>query len=131
MTRIRAFTLIVPDYPAGLAFYRDVMGFVVTADLDQGHKRWITLRAPDGGPDIVLARADTDAQRRAIGQQGGGRVWLFLETPDFAREHARMTAAGILFEESPRHEAYGIVAVWQDPFGNRWDLIQPAPPHPV
>ena len=124
MMRIAALTIIVPDYAAGLAFYQGVMGFAVTADVDQGHKRWITLRAPGGGAEIVLARADDAPQRSAIGAQGGGRVWLFLETDDFAADHARMLAAGVQFEEAPRHEDYGTVAVWRDPFGNRWDLLQ-------
>jgi catechol 2,3-dioxygenase-like lactoylglutathione lyase family enzyme len=72
----------------------------------------------------VLARPEGERQRAAVGDQCGGRVFLFLETDDFVRDHARMTAAGVLFEEEPRHEAYGTVAVWRDPFGNRWDLIE-------
>jgi catechol 2,3-dioxygenase-like lactoylglutathione lyase family enzyme len=122
--RLAALSLIVPDYAAGISFYVDVMGFRLTADVDQGHKRWITVQAPGGGAEIVLARAENANQRAAIGNQGGGRVWLFLETDDFVRDHARMLAAGIPFEEAPRHEPYGTVAVWRDPFGNRWDLIQ-------
>jgi catechol 2,3-dioxygenase-like lactoylglutathione lyase family enzyme len=122
--RIAAFTLVVPDYAAGLDFYVDTMGFRLIDDIDQGHKRWITVQAPDGGPQMVLARAENAAQKAVVGQQGGGRVWLFLETDDFAHDHARMLAAGVTFEEAPRHEPYGIVAVWRDPFGNRWDLLQ-------
>jgi catechol 2,3-dioxygenase-like lactoylglutathione lyase family enzyme len=124
--RVAALSLVVPDYAAGLAFYVDVMGFRLIADIDQGHKRWITVQAPDGGPHLVLARAENAAQRAVIGTQGGGRVWLFLETDDFARDHARMQARGVVFEEEPRAEPYGTVAVWRDPFGNRWDLIEPA-----
>ncbi len=124
--KVAAVALVVPDYAAGLRFLVDGLGFAVTADVDQGSKRWITLCAPGGGPDIVLARADTDRQRAAIGDQCGGRVFLFLTTDDFARDSARIAAAGGTFEETPRHEAYGTVAVWRDPFGNRWDLIQPA-----
>jgi catechol 2,3-dioxygenase-like lactoylglutathione lyase family enzyme len=123
--RIRAFTLVVPSYQAGLDFYVGTLGFRLTEDIDQGHKRWVTVEAPGGGPQIVLARAENDAQRAVIGGQGGGRVWLFLETDDFAHDHARMLAAGITFEEAPRVEPYGTVAVWRDPFGNRWDLICP------
>jgi catechol 2,3-dioxygenase-like lactoylglutathione lyase family enzyme len=122
--RLAALSLIVPDYAAGIAFYVDLLGFRLTADIDQGHKRWITVQPPGGGAEIVLARAENANQRAAIGNQGGGRVWLFLETDDFVRDHARMLAAGIPFEEAPRHEPYGTVAVWRDPFGNRWDLIQ-------
>jgi catechol 2,3-dioxygenase-like lactoylglutathione lyase family enzyme len=122
--RIAALSVIVPSYAAGLAFYRDVMGFIVTADVDQGRKRWVTVQPPGGGAQIVLARADTQEQMAAVGAQGAGRVWLFLETDDFAGDHARMLAAGVVFEEEPRIEDYGTVAVWRDPFGNRWDLIQ-------
>jgi catechol 2,3-dioxygenase-like lactoylglutathione lyase family enzyme len=122
--RIAALSIIVPDYTAGMSFYVDTLGFRLTADIEQGHKRWITVQAPGGGPDIVLARAENPAQRAMIGAQGGGRVWLFLETTDFTRDHAKMLASGVVFEEVPRHESYGIVAVWRDPFGNRWDLIQ-------
>lgn len=122
--RVSAFTLIVPDYDSGCAFYIGVLGFRLIDDIDQGHKRWITVQAPGGGPQIVLARAENNQQRAAIGAQGGGRVWLFLETDDFARDHAWMQNAGIAFEEAPRHEVYGTVAVWRDPFGNRWDLLQ-------
>lgn len=124
--QIMALSLVVPDYDAAIAFYCTVMGFTLTADLPQDGKRWVTVQPPGGGCQLVLVRADSPQQSAAIGQQAGGRVWLFLQTDDFARDHARMTAAGVQFEEPPRHEAYGTVAVWRDPFGNRWDLIQPA-----
>lgn len=122
--RLGAVALIVPDYQTGLDFYVGKLGFALIEDVDQGRKRWITVAPPGGGCALVLARADTEAQRAAIGAQGAGRVWLFLETPDFARDHRAMLAAGVEFEEAPRHEEYGIVAVWRDPFGNRWDLLQ-------
>lgn len=124
MRRIFALSLIVPDYQAGLDFYVGKLGFKLIEDVDQGHKRWITVAPTETGPMLVLARAENDRQRAAIGGQGAGRVWLFLETDDFARDHAAMLAAGVEFEEAPRHEPYGIVAVWRDPFGNRWDLLQ-------
>jgi catechol 2,3-dioxygenase-like lactoylglutathione lyase family enzyme len=124
--RLISVALVVPHYDAAIAFFCDVLGFALTADLDQGAKRWVTVRPPGGGAQLVLAQADGPRQMAAIGDQCGGRVWLFLETDDFARDHARMIAAGVVFEESPRHEPYGIVAVWRDPWGNRWDLIQPA-----
>jgi predicted enzyme related to lactoylglutathione lyase len=123
--RLSALALVVPGYAEGLAFFT-ALGFTVTADVDQGHKRWVTLRPPGGGPDILLARADTARQAAAIGDQAGGRVFLFLQTDDFARDARLITAAGGTFEEPPRDEPYGRVAVWRDPFGNRWDLIQPA-----
>ena len=122
--RISALALIVPDYDQGIAFYRDVMGFRLVEDIDQGRKRWVTMEPPGGGVKIVIARAEGAAQTGAIGNQAGGRVWLFLETDDFWRDHEKMTALGVHFEEVPRDEIYGIVAVWCDPFGNRWDLIQ-------
>ncbi|MGL6209914.1 MAG: VOC family protein [Paracoccaceae bacterium] len=124
--KLTALSLVVPGYAEGVAFFCDGLGFVIADDVDQGSKRFITIRAPGGGPMIVLARADTPAQQAAVGNQAGGRVWLFLETDDFARDHARIIAAGGVFEEAPRHEPYGTVAVWRDPFGNRWDLIEPA-----
>lgn len=124
--RISALSLVVPDYDEAIAFYCGVMGFDLVADQPQGAKRWVLVRPPGGGVALVLARADTPRQRAAVGDQAGGRVWLFLETDDFARDAARMAGAGVVFEEAPRHESYGTVAVWRDPFGNRWDLLHPA-----
>lgn len=121
---IAAIALVVPDYDRAIAFYCDVMGFTLSANIDQGCKRWVTVRPPGGGAELVLARADGPVQQASIGYQAGGRVFLFLETDNFARDHAHMMAAGVLFEEPPRTEPYGTVAVWQDPFGNRWDLIE-------
>ncbi|WP_299964325.1 VOC family protein [uncultured Roseobacter sp.] len=121
---LAALSIIVPDYEAGIAFFCGTLGFTLSEDIDQGRKRWVTVTAPGGQLRIVLARADTDRQRAAIGNQGAGRVWLFLETDDFARDHAALQARGIVFEEAPRHEPYGTVAVFRDPFGNRWDLIE-------
>lgn len=125
--RLARVSLIVPDYDAGISFFRDRLGFRLIADIDQGCKRWVVVAPPGGGAQIVLARAEGATQRAAIGAQGAGRVWLFLETDDFARDHAAMLAQGILFEETPRAEPYGTVAVFRDPFGNRWDLIGPPP----
>ncbi|WP_374397916.1 VOC family protein [Tabrizicola sp.] len=124
-SRISAIALVVPDYEAGLAFYVGTLGFRLVQDIDQGRKRWVTVEPAGGGTRLVLARAEGEAQRAAIGKQAGGRVFLFLQTDDFARDHAAMLAAGVTFEEAPRHEPYGSVAVWRDPFGNRWDLIGP------
>ncbi len=123
-SRLAAVALIVPDYDTAIGFFCDVLGFRLTEDIDQGPKRWVTVEPPDGGVRLVLARGEGAEQLAAIGHQAGGRVWLFLETDDFARDHARMCAAGVQFEEEPRHEPYGEVAVWRDPWGNRWDLIE-------
>ena len=123
---LSAVTLVVPDYDAAIAFYAEGLGFEVRADLPQGPgKRWVLVAPPGGSTALLLARAATEAQRSAIGNQTGGRVAFFLTTDDFARDAARLSAAGAMFEEAPRSESYGIVAVWRDPFGNRWDLIQP------
>ncbi len=126
-TRISATALVVPDYDQAIAFYVGKLGFRLTEDIDQGCKRWVTVEPPGGGARLVLARAEGADQTAVIGHQAGGRVFLFLQTDDFARDHAAMLAAGVTFEEPPRHEPYGSVAVWRDPFGNRWDLIGPTP----
>lgn len=125
MQTLHAISIVVPDYDAAIAFYCDILGFSLAEDVDQGRKRWVRVIPPGathGG--LILARADNDRQRAAIGDQFGGRVGLFLSTDDFARDHANMLAKGVMFEEDPRSEPYGTVAVWQDPFGNRWDLVQ-------
>ena len=123
--QIAAIALVVPDYDAAIAFYCGQLGFELLQDQDQGHgKRWVTV-APKGGQcALLLARAVDEPQRAAIGNQTGGRVFLFLESSDFAADHARMLAAGVDFLEAPRHEPYGSVAVFRDPFGNKWDLMQ-------
>ena len=120
---LSAITLIVPDYDAGIDFYCGVMGFGLTEDVDQGRKRWVRVTPPGAQTGFILARADDDQQKAAIGKQGAGRVWLFLKVDDFMAEFDRLTAAGVIYEEAPRHEPYGKVAVFRDPFGNRWDLL--------
>ncbi len=128
-SRLAAVSILVPDYDNAIRFYCGALGFELTDDIDQGHKRWVTVTPPGGGTKIILARTDTARQRAAIGEQGGGRVWLFLQTDDFDRDYHRMLAEKVVFEEKPRDEPYGRVAVWRDPFGNRWDLIGPKPQH--
>ena len=118
--RLAQVALLVPDYDQAIGFFTAI-GFCLTADIDQGRKRWVTVAS--GGLGLVLARAEA-AQAGLIGGQGAGRVWLFLHSDDFARDQARIIAAGGIFEEDPRHEPYGTVAVWRDPWGNRWDLIE-------
>lgn len=126
MSRVALVSLLVDDYDDAIAFFVDVLGFELVEDRDEGRKRWVVVRPPGAETGIVLARADTPAQRAAQGNQLGGRVGFFLHTDDFARDHARMVAAGVHFREMPRHEPYGTVAVWDDPWGNPWDLLQPA-----
>ena len=122
---LHAFTIVVPDYDAGLAFYVGRLGFELRADTDLGGgKRWVMVAPPGAQTAILLAQADGPDQTAAIGNQSGGRVGFFLHSDDFATDHARMLAVGVQFDEEPRHEPYGSVAVWSDPFGNRWDLLQ-------
>ena len=122
---LHAITLVVPDYDAGIAFYVGALGFELTKDIDLGSgKRWVLVTPPGQITGLLLARAATADQSTAIGNQTGGRVGFFLHTDDFTADHARLKQAGVHFEEDPRHEPYGTVAVWRDPFGNRWDLLQ-------
>jgi catechol 2,3-dioxygenase-like lactoylglutathione lyase family enzyme len=122
--------VLVDDYDRGIAHYVDDLGFRLVENIDQGDKRWVVV-APPGTEDdprathLLLAEASDDEQRSRIGNQTGGRVVLFLHTDDFERDRSRMIAAGVEFLEEPRHEPYGVVAVFCDAFGNRWDLIQP------
>jgi catechol 2,3-dioxygenase-like lactoylglutathione lyase family enzyme len=123
---LHAFALVVPDYDEAIALYVDVLGFDLLEDSDQGNdNRWVMV-APRGpeGCRILLAKAVNDRQRAAIGSQTGGRVGFFLHTETFEADYARFREAGVHFEEDPRREPYGSVAVFRDPFGNRWDLLQ-------
>ncbi len=116
-------TLVVDDYDRGVAFYRDALGLQLVENTDMGGgKLWIVLEGAGGGR-LLLAKADGPEQRAVIGNQTGGRVGFFLRTDDFGRDHASMVERGVTFLEAPRHETYGTVAVFTDPFGNKWDLI--------
>jgi catechol 2,3-dioxygenase-like lactoylglutathione lyase family enzyme len=123
--RIALVSLLVADYDEAIAFYVGKLGFSLVEDTDMGHgKRWVVVSPGGEGTQFLLARAAGE-QAEAIGRQGGGRVWLFLHTDDFAGDYARMHAAGVRFLEEPRQEAYGMVVVFEDLSGNRWDLMQP------
>jgi len=125
MLNISLFTLVVPDYDVAIRFYVDQVGFTLLEDTDMGGgKRWVRITPAGSDTAILIARAVDARQRAAIGNQTGGRVGFFLNSDDFDRDHARMLANGVEFEETPRNEPYGKVAVWRDPFGNRWDLLQ-------
>lgn len=127
--RIAHFSLLVDEYDLALSFYRDKLGFALLEDTDLGGgKRWVRIAPPGGETALLLARAVDETQRAAVGRQGGGRVWLFLYTHDFWRDYTRYLALGVEFEEAPREEAYGTVAVFRDPYGNRWDLLEPGCP---
>ncbi len=118
-------SLLVRDYDEAIGFYCNKLGFRLVEDTPQGQKRWVVV-APhgDSGSALLLARASDEVQQAMIGRQGAGRVWLFLQTDDFARDYQRMTAAGVQFQEAPRVEPYGTVAVFADLYGNLWDLIE-------
>ncbi|ESX68765.1 VOC family protein [Mesorhizobium sp. M0027] len=124
---IATVALVVANYDEAIAWYVDRLGFVLTEDVDLGGgKRWVTITPGNGqGARLLLAEASGDAQTDAVGNQAGGRVFLFLETDDFARDHALMLEKGVEFREAPRHETYGTVAVFADLYGNLWDLIEP------
>lgn len=118
-------TLVVRDYDEAIRFYVEGLGFTLVEDTPQGAKRWVVVSA-GGGASLLLAQADTEQQAARVGDQTGGRVGFFLNTDDFDRDHARMIAFGVRFLETPREEVYGKVAVFEDLYGNRWDLLQPA-----
>ena len=123
MTALAMTTLVVPDYDEAIAFFREAFGFALDEDTDLGRgKRWVVMSGAQGSK-LLLARAANERQRAAIGNQTGGRVGWFVETGDFAADHARIKAAGARFTEGPREEPYGTVAALEDPWGNRWDLI--------
>jgi len=123
--RIAQLALLVRDYDEAIRFYTDSLGFTLLEDSPLGNgKRWVRVAPPGGaGAALLLARAATPEQERAVGNQSGGRVFLFLETPDFGRDYERMRERGVRFTEEPRHEEYGTVVVFLDLYGNRWDLV--------
>ncbi|MEN5204856.1 VOC family protein [Stenotrophomonas sp. TWI700] len=124
--RIALTTLVVADYDEAIAWYTGALGFSLIDDIDQGDKRWVVVGPTDGSAAaLLLARARTDEQRARIGNQTGGRVGFFLNTDDFWRDHAAMTARGVTFLETPREEVYATVAVFRDLYGNTWDLLEP------
>ena len=119
-------TLVVDDYDTAIAHYTGALGFALLEDTDLGNgKRWVRV-APQGSNEsgLLLAKASDEAQRARIGDQTGGRVGFFLQTDDFWRDYQAMTSKGVEFQEAPREEAYGIVAVFRDRYGNKWDLLE-------
>jgi catechol 2,3-dioxygenase-like lactoylglutathione lyase family enzyme len=122
-------TVVVDDYDRAIAWYTETLGFNLVADTPLGGgKRWVLVTPPGAGrTSLLLAQADGAAQAARIGDQAGGRVFLFLMTDDFRRDHAAFEARGVEFLEAPREESYGTVAVFHDLYGNKWDLLQPKP----
>lgn len=124
---IGAIALVVADYDDAIDFYVNKCQFELLEDLlmPEG-KRWVRVAPQNAsGTCLLLAKANDEIQDRAVGNQAGGRVWLFLETDDFDRDYLYMKNAGVTFHETPRQEVYGKVAVFEDLYGNKWDLIQP------
>jgi catechol 2,3-dioxygenase-like lactoylglutathione lyase family enzyme len=123
-------TFVVEDYDEAIEFFVGPLGFSLVEDspslTESGRaKRWVVVRPPDGGTGLLLAVADGDEQRRALGNQTGGRVAFFLRVDDFALAYERMRAGGVEFLSEPREESYGNVAIFCDIAGNRWDLLGP------
>lgn len=118
--------LVVRDYDEAIAFYTSKLRFTVVEDRDQPeqNKRWLLIAPPGGETSVLLARASTPEQQGCIGNQTAGRVFLFLRTDDFWRDYRQMLADGVRFVREPSHESYGTVAVFEDLYGNRWDLLQ-------
>ncbi len=123
-------SLVVPEYEEALAFYVGVLGFTLIEDtfVPEQNKRWVVV-APPGSTEsrLLLARASSPEQTSRIGNQTGGRVFLFLCTDNFARDFRRYKENGVSFVSAPKDEDYGMVAVFRDPWGNLWDLLQPRP----
>lgn len=125
MAHLGLVALLVRDYDEAIEFYTRALRFTLREDLPQGDgKRWVIVDPPDGQTGLLLARASGQAESARIGDQTGGRVGFFLNVTDFAEAHEHMTKAGVRFEEEPRREVYGTVAVFRDLYGNRWDLLQ-------
>jgi catechol 2,3-dioxygenase-like lactoylglutathione lyase family enzyme len=126
--------LVVRDYDEAIEFFTKMLDFTLVDDTYQPEqdKRWVLVAPPGStGTQLLLARATTPEQEKAIGNQTGGRVFLFLETDDFERDYNRMVSRGITFVRQPKTESYGTVAVFRDLYGNQWDLIQRNPPPPA
>jgi len=126
VARLALVTLVVHDYDEAIQYFTGTLGFRLEEDTDLGGgKRWVVIAVDEqGGTGLLLARAVTDAQRSLVGDQTGGRVFLFLCSTDFDADHARLVQAGVRFDEEPRTEPYGRVAVFTDLYGNRWDLVE-------
>ena len=125
MAHLGLVALLVRDYDEAISFFTQALGFPLREDIDQGDgKRWVVMDPPGGQTGLLLARAVGAEQEARVGDQHGGRVGFFLNVDDFGEAHERMTRHGVRFEEEPRHEVYGTVAVFRDLYGNRWDLLQ-------
>lgn len=126
MSHIPHLTYLVRNYDEAIEYFTSILQFELIEDTPLNEKkRWVLVRPRGGTTSLLLAQADTPEQQAAIGNQSGGRVFLFLYTDDFWRDHTFMKSRGVQFLEEPRNEAYGTVAVFMDLYGNKWDLLQP------
>ncbi|WP_425409947.1 VOC family protein [Hyphococcus sp.] len=124
--RLALVTLVIGDYDEAIAYYCDVLGFTLKDNSTvTPEKRWVVVSPGEDGADLLLAKAASNEQRAAIGNQTGGRVAMFLNTANFDETYQRLKQAGVEFIEAPRDEPYGRVVVFRDLYGNKWDLIQP------
>jgi catechol 2,3-dioxygenase-like lactoylglutathione lyase family enzyme len=126
MTRSLAqLTLVVRDYDEAIRFFTDALRFALMEDMPLGGgKRWVVVSPQGAGTGLLLAKAANAEQLARVGDQTGGRVFLFLQTQDFWADYHHMQAHGVIFDEEPRQEPYAIVAVFRDLYGNKWDLLQ-------
>lgn len=124
--RIANIALVVEDYDDAIAFYTQKLNFQIIQDSDLGGgKRWVQISPPNAnGTSILLAKATNEQQKQSVGNQAGGRVFLFLQTNDFWRDYQQMKSQGVEFTEEPRVEEYGVVVVFQDLYGTKWDLLE-------
>ena len=126
MNRLGLVTYVAREYDEAIGFFVGKLGFTLVEDTDMGDgKRWVVVSAGEGA-SLLIARADGEQQEASVGNQTGGRVGFFLQTDNFDRDFAEWTSRGVKFHEQPRREVYGTVAVFEDVYGNTWDLIQPA-----
>ena len=126
--RLAHIAYLVSDYDEAIGWFTERLGFILVEDTPLSpSKRWVVVAPPGGGSALLLAKADGAAQQAVIGAQAGGRVAFFLHSDDFTRDHGVMTAKGVRFLEAPRREPYGTVAVFEDLYGIKWDLIEPRP----
>jgi len=126
MNRLGLVTYVAREYDEAIGFFVGKLGFTLVEDTEMGDgKRWVVVSAGEGA-SLLIARADGEQQEATVGNQTGGRVGFFLQTDNFDRDFAEWTSRGVKFHEQPRREVYGTVAVFEDVYGNTWDLIQPA-----
>jgi catechol 2,3-dioxygenase-like lactoylglutathione lyase family enzyme len=125
--RLALVAYLVNDYDEAIRWFTESLAFRLIEDTRLSEKkRWVVIGPPGGRTSLLLAKAEGPEQQAAIGAQAGGRVFLFLHTDDFGASHAAMQAKGVKFLEAPRREPYGIVAVFEDLYGQKWDLIEPS-----